>query len=374
LSLVLLVAGTLLTRGMLNARNTDIGYDPEPITALSFNLGMNGYDAERAQEFRTRALETLSALPGVEAASVTSRLPLSPDVNMTGIKVPGHHAPEDDETTIDAVYIGSDYFAVTGIPLVAGRAFTPEEVDDDRPVAIINETLARQYWPDESAVGRQLYTGDFDSEPRLIVGVARDHKVRSIGEDPRPYLHLPYARSLGISFIVRTATPAVSALPMLRQALWKLEPNIVFTQDVSAGDVAAATMAPTTVGAGIIGGFGALALLLAAVGLYGVIAYSVSLRTREVGIRMALGAEPGQVLRLVLGQGSRLALVGVVLGTLASLGVGRVLASMLYGISPFDPVAYGVAVSLLLVVAMVANIAPAIGAARINPLKALRVD
>lgn len=374
LSLVLLVAGTLLVRGMLTARGTDIGFDPRPVAALSFNLQMNGYDEARASDFRKRALEQLAALPGVEAVSVASRLPLAPDINMTSVKVQGHHAPEDDGTPIDAVSIGADYFKVTGIPLVAGRAFTEDEVSEDRQVAIINETMAKMYWPDGSAVGRQLYNGDFDSEPLLVVGVARDHKVRSVGEDPRPYIHLPRSQSRSISIIARTSTPAEDALPMLRQTLWKLEPNILFTGSASASEVAAATMAPTTIGAGIIGGFGALALMLAAVGLYGVIAYSVSLRTREVGIRMALGAAPGQVLRLVFGQGARLALVGVAIGTLASLGVGRVLSSMLYGVSPFDPIAYGVAAGLLLLVAAIANFAPAYTAARIDPLKALRID
>jgi ABC-type antimicrobial peptide transport system permease subunit len=161
---------------------------------------------------------------------------------------------------------------------------------------------------------------------------------------------------------------------MLRDAIWKLEPNVVFTVEASATEIAAITMAPTILGAGIIGGFGALALVLAAVGLYGVIAYAVSLRTREVGIRMALGAARGQVVRLVLRQGGRLAAVGVAIGTLASLAAGRVLASLLYGVSPFDPVAYGVAAALLVAVAALANLAPALTASRVDPLTALRRD
>ncbi len=374
LSLVLLVAGSLLVRGLLVARDTDIGFDPTPVAALSFNLQMNGYDADRAMAFRTRALDEVRALPGVEAVSTASRMPLAPDINMTSIKVQGHHAADDDPSLVDAVSVGADYFKVVGVPILQGRAFTEDEVLNGRPVAIINETLARQYWPDGSAVGSRLYPGEYDQEPLEIVGVARDHKVRSVGEDPRPYLHLPSVRSRMNGFVVRTSTPATAALPMLRQALWKLEPNIVFTEDVSASEITAATMAPTTIGAGIIGGFGGLALLLAAIGLYGVIAYSVSLRTREVGIRMALGAAPGQVLRLILSQGGRLTLVGLGLGTLASLGVGQLLASLLYGVSPFDPVAYGLAVGLLVLVAGLANLAPAFTAARIDPLKALRRD
>jgi predicted permease len=374
LSLVLLVSGALLTRGLLAARGTDIGYDPTPIASLSFNLQMNGYDVDRAMAFRTRALEAVGALPGVEAVSVASRLPLAPDLNMEGIMVPGHHQPDDDATPIDEVAVGPDYFRVVGVPIVAGRAFTIDDVNQARPVAIINEAMARQYWPGESAVGRLIYSGDFDEPPIEIVGVARDHKVRSVGEDPTPYLHQPAGRSRAMGLVVRTSTPAASMLPVLRQTLWDLEPNLVFTEDVSAVDVANTTMAPTQIGATLIGAFGSLALLLAAIGLYGVIAYSVSLRTREVGIRMALGAAPGQVLRLVLQQGGRLALVGIVLGTLASLGVGQVLASLLYGVSTVDPVAYAAGAGLLFAVAVVANIVPAMTAARIDPLKALRRD
>jgi predicted permease len=372
LSLVLLVAGALLARGLLVARGTDIGFDPSPVASLSFNLQMNGYDVDRAMAFRSRALESIGALPGVEAASIASRLPLAPDINMEGLKVPGHHSAADDATPIDAVSVGADYFRTVGVPIVAGRAFTADDVAQQRPVAVVNETMARRYWPDGSALGRRIHPGDFDQPALEIVGIARDHKVRSVGEDPRPYLHTPAGRSRSVNLLVRTSTDASAALPMLREALWQLEPNIVFTEDQSAADIAALTMAPTRIGALLIGSFAALALVLAAFGLYGVIAYSVSLRTREVGIRMALGAGPAHVLRTVLAQGGRLALVGVALGTLASFGAGQVLASLLYGVSPFDPVAYGVAAGVLLAVAALANLAPAIGAARIDPLRALR--
>ncbi len=372
LSLVLLVAGALLGRGLLAARDTDLGFDPRPIAGLGFNLQMNGYDEDSAMAFRERAIRAVQALPGVEAVSVTSRLPLAPDINMTGISVPGHHGPDDDPTQIDAVNVGADYFAVVGVPIVEGRVFTAQEVEEERNVAIVNETMARRYWPDRSAVGQTIHAGDFGQPAVEIVGVARDHKVRSVGEDPRAYAHFPAARSRAVGLIVRTTAPAASALPMLRDTLWALEPDIVFTEDGTAGDIAATTMAPTRIGAMVIGAFGALALLLAVMGLYGVIAYSVSLRTREVGIRMALGAERGQVLRLVIQQGGRLALVGVVVGLVASAGVGRVLESLLYGVSGFDAVAYTTSAGLLLLVAIAANLGPAMTGSRVNPVRALR--
>jgi predicted permease len=372
LSLVLLVAGALLGRGFLTARGAELGYDPRPVSLLSFNLQMNGYDLDRSVAFRDRALKALRALPGVAAVSTASRLPLSPDINMDSILVQGHHAPGDDGTLVDAAAVGTDYFSVVGVPIVAGRAFAEEDITQKRKVAIVNETLARRYWPDGSAVGRQIFSGTFTSVPYEIVGVSRDHKVRSVGEDPRPYLHLPETPRRQVNLIARAVTPAAAALPMLRQALWALEPDILFTDDTTAEQVAGTTVAPTRIGAIVLGAFGALALLLAAVGLYGVVAHSVSRRTREVGIRIALGAERWQVVRMILGQGGRLALAGVTLGGLAAAGVARVLDSLLYGVSGLDPAAYGAAAGVLLLVALGANLVPAVAAARVNPVRALR--
>lgn len=371
-SLVLLVAGTLLVRGLVTARNIDVGFDPRPVSALSFNLQMNGYDEARATALRDRAVETLRALPGVTAVSTATRLPLAPDVNMDSIHVPGHHAV-GEETMVDVVRVGADYFNVVGVPIVEGRAFTEADIAGARRVAIINETLARQFWADGSAVGRHVDSDD-GQDGIEIVGVARDHKVRSVGEDQRGYLHLPASPSRTVDLVVRTSTPADAALPTLRQAVWSLEPDIVFTEDVPATQVAAATMAPTRLAAMALGAFGALALLLASVGLYSVIAYAVSRRTREVGIRMALGAQRGQVMRLVLRDGGRLALAGIGIGVVASLGVGRLLESLLYGVSGMDPLAYAAAAGLLLLVALVANLAPALGASRVDPVKALRTE
>ncbi len=372
LSLILLVSGALLTRGLLTAQNTNLGFDPTPLSSLSFNLQMNGYDLDRAMTLRDRALQSLGGVPGVTAVSTASRLPLAPDINMDTVNVPGHHAPDDDGLPVDTVAVGSDYFDTVGIPVVAGRAFTEEEVRAGRKVAIVNETMARQFWPDGSAVGRIIRIGGKD--PHEVVGIARDHKVRSVGEAPRPYLHVPSGRSQSVNLVVRTTMPATAALPGLRTALWGLEPNIVFTEDVPVQQVADTTVAPTRVGAMVLMAFGALALGLAAVGVYGVIAYSVSRRTREVGIRMALGAERGQVLRMVLGQGVRLAAAGVGLGVLASAGVGRLLESLLYGVSSFDPIAYAAAAAILILIAGAANLIPAISASRIDPVRALRSE
>ncbi len=372
LSMVLLVIGALLGRGLLTAYATDLGYDPRPLSSLSFNLSMNGYDGPRAGEFHKRAIEALKALPGVDGVSTASRLPLAPDINMDGFKIQGRHAPDDQDVTVDSVRVGADYFNVVDVPIVVGRAFTADDVANERRVAIVNETFARQYWPGESAVGRRIHMNGFDNPPTEIVGVARDHKVRSVGEAPRPYLHVPDFGSNSI--VVRTSTPPASALPMLRQALWSLEPNIVFTEDVPAQEVADTTVLPTRIGAMVLGAFGALALLLAAIGLYGVVAYSVSRRTRDVGIRLALGAQRREVLWTMAARGGRLAAVGLVIGGVLAAAAGNLLESMLYGVSAVDAIAFVAAAGIMMIVAGLANLIPAAGATRIDPVRALRSE
>jgi predicted permease len=374
LSLVLLVTGALLTRGLLAARGTDLGFDPAPIAYLDFNLQMNGYDLDRAMALRKRVLADLRSLPGVSAAAVASRLPLAPDINMEGVRIRGHHGPQDDPTLVDAVSIGAGYFPVVDVALVEGRAISEDDVDGERRVAVINEAMARRFWPGRSPLGELLYTEGYEDAPHEVVGVVRDHKVRSVGEEPRPYMHIPIRPGRSIPLAVRTTVPAAQALPMLRSAILALEPNVVFTEDRPATEVVATTVTPTRIGAGLLGAFGALALLLAAVGLYGVVAYSVTLRTREMGVRMALGARPVEVLQLVLRQAGRLSLMGIGAGAVLAAVVAQVLQSLLYGVSALDPLAYAAAAVILLAVVALASLGPALTAARVDPLRALRSE
>jgi predicted permease len=374
LSLVLLVAGALLTRGLLQARGTEVGFDPRPLAALTFDLQMNGYDEARALAFRKRVMAELRAVPGVSGVTLASRLPLAPDVNMEGVRIRGRHQAQDDSTPIDAVSVGPDYFRTVGVPLVEGRAFTEDEVEREAKFAVVNQAFALKYWPGQSALGQAVYAAGFDHDPHVVVGVARDHKVRSVGEPSTPYLHLPAPPSRRLSLVVRTAQPANVALPALRAAVLRLEPAVVFTEDASGTEIAATTLAPARIGAALLGAFGSLALLLAAVGLYGVIAYSVSQRTREMGVRTALGARRGDLVRLVLGHGARLATVGACIGALLAALVGRVFGALLYGVSPLDPLAYALAGGVLLLVAAAANLMPALAAARVDPIRALRTE
>ena len=374
-SLVLLVAGALLTRGLIEAERTEVGFDPSRIAAFGFNLQMNNYTLEEAKTLQRELLAQLPTLPGVELASTASRMPLAPNISMTAVFVPGVHETENDATPIDAVTVGEDYFRVTGIAILRGRAFDDELDQEGSPsVAIVNETMAELYWPDRSPIGERVYRDGPDGPPTEIVGVSRVHKVRSLGEEPRPYIHFPRSQnpSRSIDIIARTSGPAELVLPFIRSEILTMEPEIVFTGEGTAAEGVELTLVPTRLGARLLGAFGGLALLLAAVGLYGVIAYAVSRRTHEVGLRMALGANAPTVLKMILRQGMVLAILGVVVGSVLAALLARVLQALLYGVSSVDPLSYGVAALVLLSVALAANLIPAWRASRISPIAALR--
>lgn len=376
LSLVLLVAGALLVRALGVASGIPPGFDPDRLAVLSFNLKMNGYSEEQAVAFQRRLAEHLRALPGVERVALVSRPPLGSDQNMEGIRLPGQHGPDDEPALVDATYVEPEYFAALDVPVLEGRAFTDADVEGAPGVVIVSEAMARRFWPGRSPLGERIYTEGFDKPAHEVVGVVRDYKVRELGEAPRPYLHFAWRqqKSRETTALVRTAGPAAAAVSGLRQAVLGLEPAVVFTEEGTAADLLRLTLGPTRVGAALLGAFGAVALLLAAVGLYGVVSYNVEQRTREVGLRMALGARWADVLRLVLGQGMRLAAVGVIVGGLVASALARVLSSLLYGVSPVDPLAYLGAMALLLAVALAANWLPARRAARVDPLVALRYE
>jgi len=374
LSLVLLIAGALLLRGLERAHQTDPGFDPDRLVNLTFNLKMNGYSLEQATAFQRRVVDRLQAQPGVEAVTLVSRPPLGHDLNMEGVKIVGHHQPDDDATPIDATLVEPNYFRTVGLTLLEGRGFTDADDEDAPRVVIVNEAMAKRYWPEASPIGELIHTEDFDGAPHQVVGLVRDYKVRSLGEAPRPYLHFARRQepSRSVTVLARTSGPAASAVGPLRRAVLEMEPDVAFREDGTVADLIRATLVPTRIGVSLLGVFGILALLLAAVGLYGVIAYSVSQRTRELGVRAALGAGRGDLVRLVVGQGMRLAAVGVLLGILAAAAVTRVLSALLYGISAVDPLAFGLAATALLGVALVANLVPALRAARVDPMRALR--
>ncbi len=373
-SIVLLIGGALMVRSLLNAQRTDIGFDVDRIGFLSAALEMVGYDEASGKAFVDTARLRLESTAGVQSVTVTTRVPQSVNNNGFGLFI-AQTSATDRPHAVDGAYVDERYFETFEIPILAGRGIEVADISNDRRVVVVTAAMAERFWPGEDAIGKQ-FRRSFEGDAYEIVGVVDNYKVNTPGEEPTPYLHFPMPSSgtLFANFIVRTETPIATQIRGLEQVLTGLDAELVFMQTGPLRDLMDVRLLPIRMAAWFIGTFALLAMALAAVGLYGVIGYSVSRRTREIGIRMALGAESGRVLGLVVRQGMVLVLVGVAVGTaLAALGA-QVLSSILYGISPVDVVAFGSAIGLLLLIAVLANYIPARRAARIDPMVALRSE
>lgn len=374
-SLLLLVAAGLLLRSLQGARDIDLGFDADNTAMIEMQLDMLGYEDEQADVFQRQYLERVRALPQVEAAALTQKLPLTADIRITGIFLPGvHESPDDEGYRSDEAVVGPGYFETLAVPLVQGRAFADSDTPDTPRVAIVNETMASAFWPGENVIGKRFRTA-FDGDDYEIVGVSADHKVRTLGEEPRTLVHLARTQRRSTSAIVvaRTAGDSSALAGVLRDELEAMAPDLS-SQASTVRESVAVTLLPVTLGALMLAGLGLLATVLSALGLYGVIAYSVSRRVREIGIRIALGANARSVIGLIVRRGMVLAGVGVIAGGLGAAALSGLLGNFLYGVSALDPVAFSSAAALLLTVAFLANYVPARRAARIDPLVALRSD
>ena len=371
-SLVLLVLGALMARSLGAAADVDLGYDAGRTAFLALPLEMNGYDRESGAPLIENGRERLAAVPEVEAVGMASRIPQSLNNNGFGIFIDGHPETEADRPiAVDGARVDESYFDALGLRIVAGRGIEAADRAEGRNVAVITETMAARYWPGREAL-EQTFRRGRDAEPTRIVGIVEDYKVDTPGEAPKPYLHLPMAaRPLFANYVVRTTTPAAALVPTLERELRTLDPDLVFLDTGTLAELAGIRLLPIRAGAWLIGVFGILALLLAAVGLYGVIAFSVSRRVREIGIRKALGAEHGSVVAMVLRRGMLLVGVGGVIGAVLAGAGARLLSSVLF-VGTFDPVSFGLAFAVLAGVAALANWIPARRAARVDPMVALR--
>ena len=372
----LLVLAALLTRTLIAAQRTSVGFPVEKLAVISTDTAMAQYTEDRSQRFFEDAIARIKTIPGVEAAALATRVPFSINYNRWDVWIPDHHRPGDHGDFVDMTAVSPEYFETIGVPIVAGRAFT----DDDRAntpwVAIANETFARRYWPGDSAVGKAFRSRVSDGPLFQIVGVAADHKVLTVGEPPTPFLHVALNQRPNTysSFVARTRGDATTLLREMRRELLALEPNLVFVENQTMEAEVSATLFPVRVGAWLVSGVGLTAMILAAVGLYGVIAYSVARRTHEIGVRMALGARPALVVRLVMQHGLFLAIVGVSIGCVAAAFAAGLIARVLDGVRPSDPISWFAAVGVVLGVAALANLIPAWRAARVDPSVALRVE
>ena len=373
---VLLVSAGLLSRSLLAAQRIGVGFRTAGVAVVSTDMKMIGYDDARAKAFFDRVLERLRAMPDVESAAVAERLPFAINYNRNNIFLPDRHGPSDKGVVLDVTRVSPEYFATLGVPILQGRNFTSADTPSSPGVAIVNETMARKFWPSENAIGKRFRLRALDGPEVQIVGISADHKVSSLGEPPTPYVHYAVSQQPdpGETIVVRERGDAGALLNAVRREIAAIEPNAGFLDNQTMDAQVAATLLPAKLGAMSVSLVGVVAMALAAIGLYGVIAYAVARRSREIGIRMALGARPAAVVGLVLRRGLGLALAGLGVGAVLAIGAATALSRALYGISVLDPIAWGTAVVVLLSVAALANVVPARRAAIVDPSTALRAD
>ena len=378
MSLMLVIAGGLFLRALQHAANIEPGFDQTHVDVVSFDLSLGGYTAETAPNFMRDLLARTSSIPDVEATGAASDLPLDGGrMGLGGVKVAGVTPPSGGTyLSPDWNVIAPGHFRTLKQPIVRGRDFTDGDIAGTLRVAIVNEALARQYWPGQDPIGKQMEVEGSPGSPGAVltvVGVAKDARVMSLSSPAEPYLYVPFAQQYlpRISLLVRTRSGA-SAVPHVRQIVRQLNPNMPVTQTVPLTQVTAIGLVPQRIAAAVAGSLGIVGLLLSAIGIYGVTAYAVSRRTREIGIRIALGADRGRVLRLVLRQGFVLGALGVAIGVAIAAAGSRLLESLLYGVRGLDPITFAGACILFAAVTLGATYIPARRATRVDPMTALR--
>jgi putative ABC transport system permease protein len=381
LSLSLLICTGLFLRSLRYARQIDLGFKPEKVLQATFNLRLQGYDEARGREFYRRIVERIERLPGAQSACVTNVLPLGFVGRMARVAPADREVPPDGSPTANAFAVGSGYFETIGTPLLRGRDFNQRDTFKSTPVAIISEKLARVLWPDlkdpGEAIGRRVRVNTSELGLHEIIGVAGDSKTNifnPIDREPQPTLYQSLEQNYfaNASLVVRAGGDPRGLISAVRREVAALDENLPAQDLQPLSETVDLALWSARTGAAALSFFGLLGLALAAVGIYGVMAYSVSKRTREIGLRMALGAEARDVVRLILRQGMGLALTGTLIGLALSVAATRLLASLLYGVTATDPVTFAAVAVFLMGVALLACYLPARKATRIDPMTSLR--
>jgi predicted permease len=373
-SVLLLVGAGLTTRSVEAARRANPGFDASHVTVITIEVKQNAYDDSRGRVFYRHLLDAARADAGIESATLAAFTPMGfLDTPSRRVAIEGYEPRRDEDLAFMSNTIASDYFRTLRIPLRAGREFADRDDETGAPVAIVNATLAQRFWGGaEAAIGKRVRSGDGDW--RTVVGVAADVKYARIDEAPRPYLYIPFLQSYrsGMTLHTRGAAPANVLVDQARARVAALDPDLPILHARPMAEAMRGAFLLFDLTAAMLFVFGVAGMALAAMGLYGLVSYTVKQSTHEIGIRMALGASGPSVVRRFMGRGLRLGAAGAAVGVVAALGAGRLLGSVLYGVSATDAVSFARALALVLGIVFVATLVPAWRAARTNPLRALR--
>ena len=378
-SFLLLIGAGLLINSFIHLRDLDPGFNPDHLLTANVQLSETKYPTkEKRAAFFQEVVGRVRALPGVQSVGVGNNLPFTYDGDSMPIGVEGLHDPPTDQR-LDVVLriVGPGYFKTMQVPLVKGRDFTEDDRDDDARVVVISEKTAARYWPGQDPIGKRLKPGSLSSDSpwRTVIGVVKDVRQNDFVAAPKAQMYMSYHQVRDFppnALVIRTQVAPLSLASSIREIIWSVDKDQPVSELRTMSDIVSQAIARQRFSMLLLGLFAGLALLLAAVGIYGVMSYTVAQRTREIGIRMALGAQKGDVLRLALGQGLRLVSLGVLIGLAAAFLLTRVMASLLFGVSPTDSMTFITISVVLMSVAALASYIPALRATKVDPIFALR--